>query len=91
MPCSSPSSPSASRRFSSGVLSIAIHSAIAPKELSGMALGLYGTFEDLGLMVGSTVFGLSWAVFGPQSVFVIASGVALVAALLALSLRDGKQ
>jgi predicted MFS family arabinose efflux permease len=77
--------------FSSGVLSIAIHSAAAPKELSGMALGLYGTFEDLGLMVGSTIFGLSWATFGPQSVFVIASGTALAAALLALSLSHGKQ
>jgi DHA1 family multidrug resistance protein-like MFS transporter len=77
--------------FSSGVLSIAIHSAAAPKELSGMALGLYGTFEDLGLMVGSTVFGLSWAVFGPQSIFIIASGATLTAALLALSLGHGKQ
>ena len=77
--------------FSSGVLSIAIHSATAPKELSGMALGLYGTFEDLGLMVGSTIFGLSWAAFGPPSIFVIASGTALVAALLALSLGHGNQ
>ena len=56
-----------------------------------MALGLYGTFEDLGLMVGSTLFGLSWAAFGPQSIFVIASGTALTAALLALSLGHGKQ
>ena len=56
-----------------------------------MAFGLYGTFEDLGLMVGFTIFGLSWAAFGPQSVFVIASGSTLIAALLTLSLGHGKQ
>lgn len=31
--------------FSTGVLSIAIHSSAVPKGLSGIALGLYGTFE----------------------------------------------
>ncbi len=60
---------------------------MVPSELSGVALGLYGMFEDLGLMFGSTVFGLSWAVFGPQSVFIIASGAGLVSALTALSHR----
>ena len=67
------------------------YAAAVPKELSGMTLGLYGTFEDLGLMVGSTIFGLSLAALGLQSGFVIASGTALTAALLALSLGQGKQ
>jgi predicted MFS family arabinose efflux permease len=77
--------------FSTGVLSIATHSSAAPKGLSGIALGLYGTFEDIGLMVGATVFGLTWAIFGPKSIFVISSGTAIVAALLALTIREDKQ
>ncbi len=40
-----------SATFSFGVLSISIHSMATPKAYSGMSLGLYGTFEDLGLML----------------------------------------
>ncbi len=77
--------------FSFGVLSISMHSAAAPKELSGMSLGLYGTFEDLGLMFGSLIFGFSWGAFGPSSVFVISSIASGLAAVLALTIREQKQ
>lgn len=80
-----------SATFSFGVLSIAIHSGATPKEYSGMSLGLYGTFEDLGLMLGSLVFGFSWGAFGPPSVFVITAAATGLAALLALTLPEGKQ
>jgi predicted MFS family arabinose efflux permease len=75
--------------FSFGVLSISMHSAAAPKELSGMSLGLYGTFEDLGLMFGSLIFGFSWGAFGPSSVFIISSIASGLAAILALTLKTG--
>jgi len=42
-------------------------------------------------MVGATVFGLTWAIFGPKFIFVISSGTAIVAALLALTIREDKQ
>lgn len=77
--------------FSFGVLSIAIHSGAAPRELSGMSLGLYGTFEDIGLMVGSLVFGVAWGALGPSSVFTIAAAAAALAAVLALTLPEQKQ
>ena len=80
-----------SATFSFGVLSIAIHSSATPKEYSGMSLGLYGTFEDFGLMMGSLIFGFSWGSFGPPSVFVITAITTGFAALLALSLREQKQ
>lgn len=77
--------------FSSGVLSIAIHSGAAPKELSGMAMGLYGTFEDLGLMLGATLFGFAWTIFGPQSVFVISAVAAAIAVASALTIGREKR
>ena len=80
-----------SATFSFGVLSIAIHSSATPKEFSGMSLGLYGTFEDFGLMMGSLIFGFSWGAFGPPSVFVITAAATGCAALLAMSLGHGKQ
>jgi predicted MFS family arabinose efflux permease len=43
------------------------------------AMGLYGTFEDLGLMLGATIFGVAWTIFGPQSVFVISAVAGAVA------------
>ncbi len=79
-----------SATFSFGVLDIAIHSSATPKELRGMSLGLYGTFEDFGLMMGSLIFGFAWGAFGPPSVFVIAAAAGGVAALLALTLPEGK-
>ena len=80
-----------SMSFSFSVLSIAIHSSATPKEYSGMSLGLYGTFEDFGLMMGSLIFGFSWGAFGPPSVFVITAAAMGCAALLSLSLREQKQ
>ena len=56
-----------------------------------MSLGLYGTFEDLGLMLGSLIFGFSWGTFGPSSVFVITAAATGLAALLTLTLPEGKQ
>ncbi len=80
-----------SATFSFGVLSIAIHSSATPKEYAGMSLGLYGTFEDLGLMLGSLIFGFSWGAFGPPSVFMITAAATGLAALLTLTLPEGKQ
>ena len=80
-----------SATFSFGVLSISIHSTATPKAYSGMSLGLYGTFEDLGLMLGSLIFGFSWGTFGPSSVFVITAAATGLAALLTLTFPEGKQ
>jgi MFS family permease len=80
-----------SATFSFGVLSISIHSTATPKAYSGMSLGLYGTFEDLGLMLGSLIFGFSWGAFGPSSVFVITAAATGLAALLTFTLPEGKQ
>ena len=80
-----------SATFSFGVLSISIHSTATPKAYSGMSLGLYGTFEDLGLMLGSLIFGFSWGTFGPSSVFVITAAATGLAALLTFTLPEGKQ
>jgi MFS transporter, DHA1 family, multidrug resistance protein len=80
-----------SATFSFGVLSIAIHSSATPKELGGMSLGLYGTFEDFGLMLGSLIFGFAYVTLGPSSIFIITAAAIGLAALLSLSLPKGKQ
>jgi predicted MFS family arabinose efflux permease len=73
----------------SGVIAMSIHSANTPRNLSGTSIGLYGTFEDLGLIIGSSLYGLSWGSLGPNSVFYLASAASLAGIAVTASLRRG--
>jgi predicted MFS family arabinose efflux permease len=53
-----------------------------PTQLRGSAIGLYGSMEDLGLLLGPVLFGLAWSYWGGRTLF----PVALVAALIGLVL-----
>ncbi len=55
----------------------------------GTAVGVFGSFEDLGLVLGPLLLGLVYAAWGPRALFPAAGALALVGLLLALLTRVG--
>jgi len=70
--------------FASTSVSLIILSKLADRDRLGMTMGIYGSFEDLGLVVGPLVFGFVWDYFGPRYLFPI-SAAALFLAILSVS------
>lgn len=70
--------------FSSQSVSLIMLSKLADREKLGMTMGLYGSFEDLGLIVGPLIFGVVWEVLGPKYLFPVAA-MAIFLAIISLS------
>lgn len=78
--------------FSAGVgwLSAALLPlALAPvaRPLQGTAVGVFGSFEDLGLLVGPILISAVYASYGVRDIFLLVGGLALGGALLAVLLH----
>jgi MFS family permease len=59
-----------------------------PPHLQGTAVGVFGTFEDLGLLAGPILIGAVYASYGARSVFVMVGALAAVGVLLSLLVRQ---
>lgn len=70
--------------FSSQSVSLIMLSKLADRDKLGMTMGLYGSFEDLGLIVGPIIFGGIWEGLGPKYLFPV-SAMALLFAIISLS------
>ncbi|MBT3285402.1 MFS transporter [Candidatus Bathyarchaeota archaeon] len=70
--------------FISSSVSLILLTKLADREKLGMTMGLYGSFEDLGLVIGPLVFGFVWDSFGPKYLFPV-SAVALFLAIISIS------
>lgn len=57
---------------------------ITPERLYGTVIGVYGCFEDAGVILSPTVYGVIWSSYSPVSIFAAASLSSLFAALLLL-------
>jgi MFS family permease len=57
-----------------------------PLALQGTAVGVFGSFEDLGLLVGPVLISAAYATYGVRSIFLLVAAVSFVGALLALLL-----
>jgi predicted MFS family arabinose efflux permease len=68
--------------FSSQSVSLIIVSKLASREKLGATMGLYSSFEDLGLIIGPLVFGYVWEVYGARNIYLIASLAAFIAIIL---------
>jgi len=55
-----------------------------PVALQGTAVGVFGSFEDLGLLVGPVAISAAYASYGSQSIFVLVGGIAAAAAVSAM-------
>lgn len=70
--------------FSSQSVSLIMLSKLADRDKLGMTMGLYGSFEDLGLIIGPLIFGIVWDALGPKYIFPV-SALALLLAIISLS------
>lgn len=61
--------------LSASVLPLALDAM--PQDHQGTAVGVFGSMEDAGLLVGPLLFGSTWSAYGPSSIFPV---VVLVAA-----------
>jgi MFS family permease len=66
--------------LSSSLLPLAL--APIPTRDRGSAIGLFGSMEDLGLLMGPVLYGTVWSGWGAQTIF----PVAMIAAILGLAL-----
>jgi DHA1 family multidrug resistance protein-like MFS transporter len=58
-----------------------------PLRGQGTAIGVFGSFEDLGLLIGPILISASYAAYGPRSIFSVVGLVALLGLLTSLVLR----
>lgn len=68
-------------------LGVTMLSKAVPRELSGMAMGVYGSCEDLGFIIGPILYGFVWNAFSPSLIFLVGTGATVVALLLLLMIR----
>jgi MFS family permease len=64
-----------------------------PPRLQGTAVGVFGSFEDFGLLVGPILISAVYAAYGASSIFPVVGAVAIAGLLLSLGLRradDGR-
>jgi len=57
---------------------------VAPQGFYGTAVGMYGSFEDAGVILSPVVYGFIWSSYGPVSIFAAAAFTTLLAGLLLL-------
>ena len=76
-------------------ISLSVHSLLlallsenAPRALRGTAMGVYGSFEDLGMILGPLVYGAVWSIYSPASIFMAASVLQILSILPVLAIRE---
>jgi len=68
----------------SSMLLFSLTPEVAPNESHGTVIGVYGSFEDAGVILGPIVFGFIWSTYAPILIFAAAAITQLVGALLIL-------
>ncbi len=68
--------------FATSSLNLAMISKDSPTNLSGMLMGLYGSFEDLGFIIGPLMYGYLWSNYYPRMIFTVAGIFCLLSVLL---------
>jgi DHA1 family multidrug resistance protein-like MFS transporter len=60
----------------------AMISELSPSEHMGMSMGILGSFEDIGAMLGPAIFGMVWAALSPKYIFLVSGVAQLIGAIL---------
>jgi MFS family permease len=77
--------------FSGTSLLLAIIPDVTPTAMQGATIGIYGSFEDLGVIVGPLLFGFVWSTIGPVYIFAAASITQLIGAVLVYRIKQTRQ
>lgn len=74
-----------------GLAALSLLLAVIPEitfdKSHGTAIGMYGSFEDLGFIIGPLVLGFVWNTFSPVSIFLVGSSALFASALLVLKIK----
>jgi MFS family permease len=74
-----------------GPAAVALLSETVPQNWQGTAMGVYGGFEDIGVVIGAAMAGVLWESLGPQSAFLILGAAPpALAAFMAFTLLRNK-
>lgn len=68
----------------SSLLLLALVPDVASNSLYGTVIGIYGSFEDVGLILGPVTFGLIWTAYAPNLIFAVGSITQIVGAFFLL-------
>ena len=60
----------------------AMISELSPSEHMGMSMGIHGSFEDVGAMLGPAISGMVWAALSPKYIFIVSGVTQLIGAIL---------
>jgi hypothetical protein len=62
-----------------------------PIQLQGTALGVFGSFEDFGLLLGPILISAIYTAYGTDSIFLVVGVVTLAGLLFSLIVRQTGQ
>ena len=68
-------------------LLLAMIPTFASRGTYGRVIGTYGSFEDLGIMIGPVIYGFVWSSYGPVYIFLVCSLAQFLAAFLVLGIE----
>jgi hypothetical protein len=71
----------------SSLLLLAFVPDISSKRVYGSVVGVFGSFEDVGLIVGPVMFGLIWSTYTPILIFAAGSITQIAGACFLLPIR----
>ena len=74
--------------LSASLLLLSLVPDVTPKRTYGTVVGIYGSCEDLGIIIGPLIYGLVWSAIGSVYIFVAASITQIVAATLVFAIRQ---
>ena len=78
-----------------GLAALSLLLAVIPEitfdKSHGTAIGMYGSFEDLGFIIGPLVLGFVWNTFSPVSIFLVGSFALFASALLVLKIKPERR
>ncbi len=72
----------------SSLLLLALVPDVATNSLYGTVIGIYGSFEDVGLILGPVIFGLIWTAYAPNLIFAAGSITQIVGAFFLLAVAE---
>lgn len=74
-----------------GPAAVALLSETIPHHWQGTAMGIYGAFEDIGVVIGSALGGIVWDYLGPQYAFLfLGTTSSVIAAVIAVTMLKNR-
>jgi len=65
-------------------LVVAMVADLTPRNLLGLSMGVFGSFEDTGFMIGPAIYGLVWTIYQPGYVFLTSAVFTIICFIMIL-------